>query len=298
MSVSAGCGKEMENSNLTATKGRSERSDKSQNYVTGIKRRGNAIVAIVVGVLALIFFAFAIIYYIFTFLPSAVKAIGETVLGSSAQGQNASLAALRPVDCSGTSVPKIYLPVIKQAAKRFLGGDEAMIISLISIESNFRPQAMSGTGAVGIAQFTAPTARGTQEAGLFKGMTIITVPRADKSSKRLVTAAEQQSFLLTYPNSGRLYPNPSIEAAAYKISFAVKKYGSLREGYAQGYHTIGKNGEHQTAAYAGADRLMAIYNRIRAGGGCRELKDTPGKLGEEIRKLIIPQGSYHPERAP
>ncbi|MEK7170772.1 MAG: transglycosylase SLT domain-containing protein [Patescibacteria group bacterium] len=244
-------------------------------------RRGNAIIAIIVGVLALIFFTFAIIYYVFTEPIRMAKSIGEALFGGGGSAQAAQSAALEPVDCSGTKVPKIYLPVIKQAAKRFLGGDEAVIVALVSIESSFNAKDISGTGAVGIAQFTGSTARGTQSAGLFKGLKIITVPRANFPT---VTLAEKQSFLAAYPSEGRLQPNPSIEAAAYKMGFAIKKYGGVREGYAQGYHRFA-NESQKADAYSAADKLMKIYEKIKTDGGCKALKDTPGLLGEDIRKL-------------
>lgn len=246
---------------------------------------GNAIVAIVIAVFAFIFFAFAIVYFVFAQPMRIAKSIGELLFGGGGSAQAAQSAAFEPVDCSGTSVPKIYLPVIKHSAQRFLGGDEAIMIALISVESNFHPKDISDTGAVGIAQFTGPTAQGIKSAGMFKGLEIVTVPRANFPT---VTTAEKLSFLTTYPNEGRLQPNPSIEASAYKIGFAIKKYGDLKEGYAQGYHRF-SNDAQKADAYSAAEKLVKIYIKIKADGGCKALQDTPGQLGEDIRKLTNPK---------
>lgn len=265
-------------------------------------RRGNTIIAIVVGVLALIFFTFAIVYYaVYGILPSMAKSAGEALFGGSASAQNTSSVALETVDCAKVAkVPTIYLPYIKQFAKVYLKGDEAVIIAVIKHESNFRANAISNTGAVGIGQFVAPTAQGLQDsAGLFKGLTITVVPRADKSDERKVTPAEKVAFLqneLTR-DSGRLHPEPSIEALAYKMKNALKAQdGNLREAYAKGYHGWRKNKDgtdnagDKTAAYAAADEIVKTYKTITDGGGCKALKDTPGKLGEDLRKLTT--GTY------
>src|SRR3989344_2282851 len=82
------------------------------------KRPGNAIVAIIVGVVALIFFAFAIVYYTYSLLPNMAKSIGEALFGGSSA--TAQAAVMKPVDCGTTTkiqVPELYLPVIKQAAQ-------------------------------------------------------------------------------------------------------------------------------------------------------------------------------------
>ncbi|MEK7534992.1 MAG: transglycosylase SLT domain-containing protein [Patescibacteria group bacterium] len=261
-------------------------------------RRGNAIIAIIVGVLALVFFMFAIIYYaVFGQTAQLLKGLGEMLFGGDTTAQAATSAALKPVDCGGgTRVPPIFLPNIKYSADRFLGGDQSVIVALISIESNFHPKDISDYGAVGIAQFTGPTARGAQKptgGGFFKGLTITDVPRADKIDKK-VTPEEKQSFLTNIEtrNDGRFYPNPSIDAAAYKIGAGIKKYGGLKEGYAQGYHRWGKNKDgtdkedQKAASYKAAKKFVDLVEAIRIdGGGCKALKDTPGKLGEDLRKL-------------
>lgn len=241
-------------------------------------KRGNSIIVILVAVSAFMFFIISIVFFAYTLIPGFVSPFaGQTMMSSATSN-------LETVDCAEAKIPKLYLPWIKQAAARFLEGDEVIILSVITHESNFNPVAMSDTGAVGISQFVADTANGVKSAGLFKGLTIIKVPRADKSARSLVTPTEKANFLKTYPYEGRLQPLPSIDALAYKVGNAIKKYGDLREGYAQGYHTLGKNGQHSVAAYSAADKIMSTYNKLKESGGCKELKDTPGTLGEELRK--------------
>lgn len=252
-------------------------------------RRGNTIIAIVVAVLALIFFVFALVYYVIYRQINLAKAIGELFIGGS--GSTAQAAVMKPINCGGVAVPTVYLTYIKQYANRYLGGDYAVIIAVIERESGFNPKDISNSGAVGIAQFVGPTAQGLKDdteknIALFKGLTITVVPRADKSDKHFVTPAEKAAFLQNFPLSGRLHPLPSIEALAYKMKNALKvQGGNLREAYAINYHTIGKKGEHKAAAYAAADKIVATYNKINDGGGCQELKDILGKLGEDINKL-------------
>src|SRR3989344_4033352 len=117
------------------------------------KRPGNAIVAIIVGVVALIFFAFAIVYYTYSLLPNMAKSIGEALFGGS----------------SATA----------QAAERYLGGDEAALIAVISVEApRFDRTAISGTGAVGLGQFVVPKGpQGAQSLSkfYFQGLPIVRV---------------------------------------------------------------------------------------------------------------------------
>jgi hypothetical protein len=257
-------------------------------------RRGNAVIAIVVAVLALIFFAFAIVYYVLGQQMLIAKSIGEMLFGGGTSAQAAQSAALEPVDCgNGTSVPRIYLPIIKQAAKQYLGGDEAALIAVISIEApGFRRDAISGTGAVGLGQFVVPRGPDGEQSlskYYFQNLLIKRVPRAKYPT---VTPAEKESFRQTYPNEGRLQPSPSIFASAHLLGNAIKKHGDLHKGYAEGY-----NGSTAVrAGYGGrmekevaSDRVIEVYNNLRKpGGGCKELKDTPGQLGENLRKLTNP----------
>lgn len=256
-------------------------------------RRGNAILAIIVGVLALIVFAFAIVYYVFTEPMRMAKGLYDTLFGGGTTAQAAQSAVMEPIDCSGAKIPKIYLPDIKQASKVFLKGNEAALLAVLDIESKYRADAISGTGAVGLGQFVADTAIGVQSAGLFRGLTIKVVPRADKVNKT-VTEPEKQIFRQTYGIhgssgifEGRLQPSPSIFASAYYLKNALKDHGNdLHAAYAEGYNRSKKvqsNGKMEKEN--AADRVVAVYNKINSDGGCKALKDTPGKLGEDLRKL-------------
>lgn len=274
---------------------RAESRGEIRNSATVVAKPGNAIVAIVVAALALIFFAFAIVYYVvFGQQMQMAKSIGEFLFGGGGSAQASPSAAMEPVDCgNGTTVPRIYLPVIKQAAKQYLGGDEAALIAVISIEApGFDRTAISGTGAVGLGQFVVPGEKSGGAAGLsknfFQNLPITVVPRADKSKVRRVTPAEKEAFRQNYPQSGRLQPSPSIFASAHLLSIALKNNGGdLRKAYAEGYNGsthLQANGrmEKENAG----DRVAVVYDNLRKpGGGCKELKDTPGNLGENIRKL-------------
>jgi hypothetical protein len=250
-----------------------------------VMRKGNTVIAIAVGVMALIFFTLALVYYVIGQPMQLLKSLGEMLFGSSTTAQAATSAALKPVDCgAGTNVPQIYLPVIKQASDRYLGGDTAILIAVMNHESTFNPKAISDTGAVGIGQLTADTARRIQRTSKeFKELLIVTVPRADKSSKHSVTSAEKTTFLQTHPDSGRLQPVPSIMWMAFEIKRGLDlQGGKLRDAYAINYHTLGDDKE---AVYATADKIVKTYNDIKTAGGCKALKDSPGKIGEDLRKL-------------
>jgi len=252
------------------------------------KRPGNAIVAIIVGVVALIFFAFAIVYYTYSLLPNMAKSIGEALFGGSSA--TAQAAVMKPVDCGTTTkiqVPELYLPVIKQAAKRYLGGDEAALIAVISVEApRFDRTAISGTGAVGLGQFVVPKGpQGAQSLSkfYFQGLPIVRVPRANPPK---VTTSEKQAFRDNYPNEGRLQYSPSIFASAHLLGNAVKKYnGDVGKAYAEGYNgstAIQSNGKMEKEN--ASERVVKIYNSLNTDGGCKALQDTPGKLGEDLRK--------------
>lgn len=242
-------------------------------------KSGNVIVAVIVGGLAFIAFVLALILYIIFPQGLLAKSIFGTYLGSA----NAQSANLATTDCSGAKIPTGYLPWIKQAAAEYLDGDEAKLIAVIQFESHFRPDAISDTGAVGLGQFVVPGDKSGGAAGLsrdfFQNLPIIRVPRADKSSQNKVTPDEKKAFLQTSPQSGRLQPGPAIMATAHKLKIALKtNNGDFRLAYALGY-----NGEPGDAKYQHADTVVGIYNQIKADGVCKELKDTPGKLGADLK---------------
>ena len=241
--------------------------------------RGNSVIVIIVGIMALLIFILSIVFYAFSLIAGFVSPFSSRNLVSG------TTANLETVDCSGAKIPKVYLPWIKQSAARFLGGDEAALLAVISIESNYNREAISSTGAVGLGQFVYPTAVGVQKnAGLFKGLQLILVPRADKKDK-LVTEAEKQSFRQGYPYEGRLNAEASILATGYYFGNAVKKYnGDIKTAYAEGYNGSNKiQANGKTEKENASTRLLAIYNDLKSGGSCQELNKNPGQLGEELR---------------
>lgn len=228
------------------------------------RQRGSAgtAVAIVVAILALVFLGLGLAilqnWNLATILKAGVEGPYQT------DGTQSKLAPVgEMIDCSGTKVPKRYLPWVKEGANRWVGGDQAALIAVITFESaGWQEKAISNTGAVGLGQFIAATARTKQE---FKGLKIITVPRADKSKVRRVTDAEKNVFRTTYPYSGRLQPGPSILASAEYLKYALAAQGGdLYKAYLKVY-----NNETPPNTKA-ADRVVAIYNSLKDGGGCKE----------------------------
>lgn len=168
-----------------------------------------------------------------------------------------------------TKVPKAYMPWVKEAAKKYLGGDEALVIAIVSVENNsWNPKSISSTGAVGIGQFVAKTASQykIKPWDPFFGMRIIKVPRADNVKYR-VTKAEKESFRVKYADSGRLQPGPSIMALALHFHILMKNNNAdIKNTYAKYYHTYGDDGSQKALADSVAEKLYNNYLKIKASG--------------------------------
>jgi hypothetical protein len=162
-------------------------------------------------------------------------------------------------DCSGVAqVPAEYMPWVKDAAAKYLGGDEAALISLIQVESGWNAKASSGSSsAAGLGQFISKTARGFPE---FVGGN-------DKHGK---TWPAGQVYDNPDTNSGdaRFDPERSIYATAHLLSGMIGKYGNFGDAYEKGYHG-GSTPDQIAEAKKARGKLDDIYNTLTKNGGCK-----------------------------
>ncbi|MDO8650100.1 MAG: transglycosylase SLT domain-containing protein [Candidatus Berkelbacteria bacterium] len=217
-------------------------------------RRGNAIIAIVVGVLALIFFIFAIVYYaVFGLLPKLDK---PTSGGTS-------------INCAG-SIDYVkdpqYLVWVKDAASKYLGGDEAILIALIQAESSWNPQAGAPTSSArGLGQFIDDSARGWPE---FTG--------GDDKRGTIWPGGKiyDKPTFESHPDDARYDAKRSIYAAAHYFGLNMEKYNNDPiQAYMKGYHKY-SNAKEEAEARIGADRMMDTYNKLKNSGNCSQTGQT------------------------
>lgn len=171
------------------------------------------------------------------------------------------------VDCGGANVPEEYMPWVKEAADKYLGGDQAKLIAVIQFESGFNRWAISYGGAVGLGQFIASSAR-TKQA--FQGSSIYDVeprtgPIIPGTNVRSVTKEDAEIFRKTHPDDGRFDPERSLKAAAELLYYGLQRAGGdFRRAYAESY-----NGEAGNKKYENADKMMVIYNQLIQSGKCK-----------------------------
>ncbi len=215
---------------------------------------------------------------LFSSLPALGSSIGEVnryrgesvYHGGSDYGGGA-------VDCSGVAtVPQQYLPWVKQASDTWLSGDQAALIALVQVESAWHADAHnSSSSASGLGQFTTGTAMGMRE---FVG--------GDDTTGRVWPPGEVTPA--RGPNDARYDPERAIFATSHLLHGQLGRYGNnLREAYERGYHTY-NNPEQERAAKAAGERLMKIYDDLKASGGCQVTGGTTGgtvpasEIGEKI----------------
>lgn len=218
-------------------------------------RRPGFVFIIIPIVIIILFLGLAIAFFAYFRIASFAKSSG---------GRSDTVLSGQTINCADvTQIPKEYFPWVKEGADRWLRGDQAKLVAVITLESKWKREAISPTGAVGLGQFIARTARSKQS---FKGYKITTVPRADRVNKR-VTEAEKEAFRQNYPTSGRFQPGPSILGTAELLSYALKRANNdFHKAYAEGY-----NGEKGDAKYRNADKVIAIYKQLKEGGGCKDV---------------------------
>jgi hypothetical protein len=170
------------------------------------------------------------------------------------------------VDCSGvTNIKAEYLPWIKDAAAKWLGGDEAALIALIQIESAWNPKAVPRSkdggllsSAKGFGQFLTGTANERPE---FKG--------GNDGTGRFWSAGTISDG--DDPDDARYDPERSIYATAHYLGELMKlpsNHHDIGLTYYNNYH-----GGHNEEGRKGRERLEKVYAELKSGGGCKE--NTP-----------------------
>lgn len=168
------------------------------------------------------------------------------------------------VSCSGVAnVKPEYMPWVADAANKYLKGDQAALISIIQIESSWNPNATHGGNATGLGQFTYTTAKGMP---FFIGGT-------DKMGMTWDPGNVYPNSL-GHSNDTRFDPKRSIYATANLLGHHMSNNDwDLRTAYIEGYHSYDrkdpvKGAKQKKEAMRGADRLMAVYDGLKSGGGC------------------------------
>ncbi|HEY6072706.1 MAG TPA: transglycosylase SLT domain-containing protein, partial [Anaerolineales bacterium] len=202
-----------------------------------------------------------------------VEALGVILMLAVAGGQAGELTGVNNprepgsgagVDCSGTEVPAEYLPWVDDAANKELGGDEAILIALIEVESGWNYKAKnSSSSATGLGQFITSTARSMRSSG-----------RGFVSSNPIY---DNPSPFEQFSDDARYDPKQSIYAAANLFGANVRNYlaqGMSREdayfnAYYRNYHGF-SNAEQEAASRAAAERMMTIYRGLIESGACQE----------------------------
>lgn len=184
--------------------------------------------------------------------------------GTLITGENGAGGA--QTDCSGLKFNSTYYPWIKDAAAKYLGGDEAALIAMIQIESSWNPNAAnSGSSAAGLGQFLTSSAKGWKE---FAG--------GDDKHGIIWPAGKLYDQPSSNPDDARFDPKRSIYAAAHYIGGLIGRYGSVGAAYQEGYHGYCKDMgssscQNQLAeAKKGRARLEDYYNKLKSGGGCTQ----------------------------
>jgi cell wall-associated NlpC family hydrolase len=201
-------------------------------------------------------------------VPSVLKFGGERLAQNPFGTAPGSGGGGSAVDCSGVaSVPANYKPWVKEAADKWLGGDEAALIALIQVESAWKATAKNSTSsATGLGQFTYGTA-----SGVWNGR------KVGKGMPEFIGGSDGRgrtwsAGVVTNPasdNDARLDPERAIFATAHLFSTQLARYGNVREAYERGYHTY-SNAEQERAAKAAGARLQGIYDKIRQEG-CQQV---------------------------
>ncbi len=167
-------------------------------------------------------------------------------------------------DCPELSqVPQAYRQWVKEAADRWLHGDQAALIALISTESGWdrraAPPAQYNSTAAGLGQFLTSTAQGRPE---FAGGSDGT---ETWSAGQINQWAVGQQHNPKYANDARYDPRRAIFAAAHYFSGPYNEYhGNITNAYAYGYHrgANSKNPNLRNAAFTAGNRLNQKYLRI------------------------------------
>lgn len=181
------------------------------------------------------------------------------VWGDRTGVQNSNTTGLGGVDCSGVAslTPEQY-QWVKDAAGKYLGGDEAALISVIQVESGWNAQAQNSTSsASGLGQFITSTAKGFPE---FVG--------GDDKHGTVWPAGQVYDDPSSHADDARFDAHRAIFASAHLLSGKIAQYGSLGEAYEKGYHG-GSTPDQIQAAKEARVKLEKIYQAMTNGGGCK-----------------------------
>lgn len=173
------------------------------------------------------------------------------------------------VNCAGTNIDARYYEFVKDAAARWLGGDEAALIAIVQIESGWRVDARNpNSNATGLGQFITSSARDWPEfVGGYDG---------PKNTGKFWNGGQIYDDPSAHSDDARFDPERSVYATAHYLSGMLQKYGSLGAAYEEGYHGYCKTGaaacqKQQDEAKDGRQRLEKEYSDLRSGGGCTQV---------------------------
>lgn len=250
-------------------------------------KRNRGIILIIVPIICLLVIILALLFVAalsgqFTGLNSGAGGAGD--------GEPSS-AIGNAMECSGVAnVPVRYMDWVKDAARIHLGGDEALLISLIQNESSWNPAAKNiskTTHAVGLGQFQPATARGWPE---FVG-------GDDKHGKDWPNGYVYDGNPPS--NDARFDAKRSIYASAHYLSNTSRLHGGdYLMGYEKNYH----GGSYGPTA---RKNLETIYNKVKkgciilpssipnvAGGSCGVTKvNTANVTYRSADMMLMPQAA-------
>lgn len=184
------------------------------------------------------------------------------------------------VDCGSAKISNMTAEQyawVKDAAGKYLNGDEDALISLIYAESTWNASSKNGN-AIGLGQFMPGTAKGYKE---FIG-------GSDGKGTNWPSGTVDGSS-----SDARYDAKRSIYAVAEKFSGHLAQYGNLQDAYEKGYHTY-TNAAQKADADKGWNNMNDEYNKLKNSGGCKPTSttETVGN-GKCLPVSYIPQGGYN-----
>lgn len=205
-------------------------------------------------------------------------------------GGGTTLANGNTLDCSGAaSVPADYMPWVKDAAKKYLKGDEALLIAVIQQESGWNPTEKNInedkskgviTHAVGLGQFQPRTAKEWPE---FAG-------GDDKNGTAWPAGVIYDG--VPPSNDARFDPKRSIYAVAHYLYTSAKSQGG---DYFLGYEKVYHGGASGPAARQTLETKYATIKKgctptgnggtlVAGGKGCSAIAGNAAAIANQLTK--------------
>ncbi len=204
-------------------------------------------------ILTTLFFIIAFVLNIVGWVQQQLR-VGENVTNDPSTYQADGGGSQTTKDCNELKkLPAEYRQWLKEAADKYMGGDQAALWALIEVESSWNRTITNPGGAAGLGQFLPNTARGWSE---FKG-----TPIYDHAEG--------------HPDDGRFDAKRSIFGAArYFRDHGFKNGAEIGQAYGVGYHTgfLSKKPKVRAEAIGGANRLRRFYAKFKAD--CVETSST------------------------